>query len=54
MPSDKKQKRLKEGEDYYIDPSGLYVFTEKYHLKRGRCCKSACRHCPYGFRKKAK
>ncbi|MCO5251589.1 MAG: DUF5522 domain-containing protein [Candidatus Kapabacteria bacterium] len=23
------------------------VFTEKYHLERGYCCKSGCRHCPY-------
>lgn len=37
---------LEQGEDYYID-HGLYVFTEKYHLKRGYCCKSGCRHCPY-------
>jgi hypothetical protein len=44
--------KLKEGEDYYVDPkNGLVVFTEKYHLKRGYCCKSGCRHCPYGFKK---
>jgi hypothetical protein len=24
------------------------VFTEAYHLRRGRCCGSRCRHCPYG------
>jgi hypothetical protein len=23
------------------------VFTELYHLKRGHCCESGCRHCPY-------
>ncbi|MEM8586251.1 MAG: DUF5522 domain-containing protein [Bacteroidota bacterium] len=23
--------------------------TAAYHLKRGHCCKSGCRHCPYGF-----
>lgn len=23
------------------------VFTELYHLKRGHCCGSGCRHCPY-------
>ena len=35
-------------EDYYMDPiSGLLVFTAKYHLKRGHCCDSNCRHCPY-------
>ena len=43
---------LKEGEDYYITPEGYRCFTEKYHLKRGYCCKSGCRHCPYGFDKK--
>ncbi|NVK66443.1 MAG: hypothetical protein HWE22_17760 [Flavobacteriales bacterium] len=36
-------------EDYYTSPDGYIVFTEKYHLKRGYCCKSGCRHCPYGF-----
>ncbi|WP_317614728.1 DUF5522 domain-containing protein [Lishizhenia tianjinensis] len=36
-------------EDYYESPDGYIVFTEKYHLKRGHCCKSGCRHCPYGF-----
>jgi hypothetical protein len=33
---------------YYIE-NGFYVFTEYYHLLRGSCCKSGCRHCPYGF-----
>ncbi|MGW8121082.1 MULTISPECIES: DUF5522 domain-containing protein [Roseivirga] len=27
------------------------VFTAKYHLKRGYCCKNGCRHCPYGYKK---
>jgi len=35
-----------EGEDYYYDGSYM-VFTEKYHLKRGYCCGSGCRHCPW-------
>ncbi len=43
---------LKEGEDFYYTPEGYKCFTEKYHLKRGYCCKSGCRHCPYGFDKK--
>jgi hypothetical protein len=43
---------LKEGEDYYLNEQGLMVFTAKYHLKRGYCCQSGCRHCPYGFNKK--
>lgn len=24
------------------------VFTEDAHLRRGRCCASVCRHCPFG------
>jgi len=32
--------------DYYIE-DGVWVFTEWYHLKRGKCCGNACRHCPY-------
>ncbi|MEO6168793.1 MAG: DUF5522 domain-containing protein [Chitinophagales bacterium] len=43
---------LKEGIDYYINEEGLFVFTASYHLKRGFCCNSGCRHCPYGFDKK--
>jgi hypothetical protein len=35
-----------EGEDYYMDGPYL-VFTEAYHLKRGYCCNSGCRHCPW-------
>jgi hypothetical protein len=41
---------LVEGRDYYVDPDGLYVFTAEYLLARGYCCRSGCRHCPYGFR----
>jgi hypothetical protein len=33
-------------EDFYFDGPYL-VFTEAYHLKRGFCCNSGCRHCPY-------
>ena len=35
-------------EDYYFEGS-LMVFTAAYHRKRGYCCHSGCRHCPYGF-----
>jgi hypothetical protein len=35
--------------DYYIEGPNL-VFTAAYHLKRGYCCNSGCRHCPYGFK----
>jgi len=36
-----------EAEDYYYEGLNL-VFTAAYHLKRGACCGSGCRHCPYG------
>ncbi len=41
---------LPNDDEYYME-NGFMVFTEAYHLRRGYCCKSACRHCPYGFRK---
>jgi hypothetical protein len=37
---------LVEGEDYYLE-AGLIVFTAGYHRRRGYCCDSGCRHCPY-------
>ncbi len=43
-----KQNQLEE-DDFYYSEQGFIVYTEKYHLKRGYCCKSGCRHCPYGF-----
>jgi hypothetical protein len=33
-------------EDFYCE-NGLMVFTAAYHLKRGYCCNSGCRHCPF-------
>ncbi len=38
--------KMVEGIDYYIE-NGFWVFSEWSHLKRGTCCGSACRHCPY-------
>ena len=32
--------------DYYIE-NGRWVFTEVFHQKRGTCCGSGCRHCPF-------
>ena len=40
-----------ENADFYIE-DGNVVFTETYLKKRGYCCESGCRHCPYGFKKK--
>jgi hypothetical protein len=36
-------------EDYYFSEKGYMVFTAKYLLKRGYCCKNGCKHCPYGY-----
>ena len=33
-------------EDFYYEGPYL-VFTAAYHLKRGYCCNSGCRHCPF-------
>ncbi|XP_021260612.1 uncharacterized protein C1orf53 homolog, partial [Numida meleagris] len=36
------------GRQTYVDPgTGYQVLTEAAHLRRGKCCGSACRHCPY-------
>jgi len=43
-----KRSKLNEDE-FYLNEEGFVVFTEKYHLKRGYCCKSGCKHCPYGY-----
>jgi hypothetical protein len=34
------------GEDFYTEGRSM-VFTELYHLRRGYCCESGCRHCPF-------
>ena len=50
--SDRLQRLGLEPGDYYFSKEGYLVFTEQYHLKRGYCCQSGCRHCPYGFNAK--
>ena len=42
---------LIEGIHYYKEEE-YRVFTELYLLSRGFCCRSGCRHCPYGFKKR--
>src|SRR5260370_34108172 len=37
---------LVAGEDYYCEGAAI-VFTAHYLLRRGYCCESGCRHCPY-------
>jgi hypothetical protein len=39
---------LDSGADTYVDPrSGYTVLTASYLARRGHCCESGCRHCPY-------
>lgn len=38
---------LVENEDFYLDPRGYRVMTEKFLAARGYCCGNGCRHCPY-------
>lgn len=44
--SDPGNKATPEQPDFYLE-NGLLVFTAAHHLKRGECCGSGCRHCPY-------
>jgi len=37
---------LKASHDYYLEGDAM-VFTESYLRRRGYCCGSGCRHCPY-------
>jgi len=42
----RSQPALIEGEDYYSEGPAI-VFTARYLRRRGYCCESGCRHCPY-------
>ncbi len=37
---------LKQGVDYVIE-NGMFVFTADYLRRRGKCCGSGCKNCPY-------
>ena len=43
----KKFKEDFSSREGFYKENGNVVFTEKYHLNRGYCCESGCRHCPY-------
>ena len=47
MTEEAEPGELVEGIDYYMD-GPAFVFTAAYHSRRGYCCNSGCRHCPYG------
>lgn len=46
--ADLHRRSVDAGAERYVDPAtGYHVMTELYHLRRGSCCGSGCRHCPY-------
>jgi len=46
LPCDRRlSPALQDGDCYY--EAGRMVFSASYHLRRGFCCGSGCRHCPY-------
>jgi hypothetical protein len=45
-PRTEPKAEFKEGVDYYFE-NGLMVLTAAFLRKRGYCCGSGCRHCPY-------
>ncbi len=50
MEQELRQRTVHEAEegDSYLDAAtGFVVFTEGYHRRRGYCCGSGCRHCPF-------
>jgi hypothetical protein len=46
VPPSRQETGALEPEDFYYEGPYL-VFTERYLRKRGYCCNSGCRHCPY-------
>ena len=49
-PNRPDENLLVEGEDFYRE-GPYFVFTEAYLRRRGNCCESGCRHCPWGHGK---
>jgi len=45
QPSNATAQKILPG-DFYFE-TGRMVFTAEYHSRRGYCCGSGCRHCPY-------
>jgi hypothetical protein len=41
-----KEFKFEQGRDYYLE-KGQIIMTESYLKRRGKCCGSGCRHCPF-------
>ncbi|MBA2619906.1 MAG: hypothetical protein H0U87_01760 [Acidobacteria bacterium] len=50
IEADAGENKFVEGIDYYFE-NGLMVLTERFLLKRGYCCRSGCRNCPFTIEK---
>lgn len=48
VPFPKNKEERIQGLHGYWEGTKL-VSTEFYHLQRGSCCQTGCRHCAYGF-----
>ena len=49
-PAQLHRDAVRAGELYYQDPAtGYRVMTALAHRRRGECCGSGCRHCPYDY-----
>jgi hypothetical protein len=46
----KKKPLFDDDEEFYINDSGLFVFTADFLLKRGYCCGNGCLHCPFEYK----
>ncbi len=44
------KKTLFDDDEFYVNDSGLFVFTAEYLLKRGYCCGNGCLHCPFDYK----
>lgn len=47
MPTDPPEPAAEADQPDFFIEGGLLVYTASFHLKRGSCCGSGCRHCPY-------
>ncbi|RLS35336.1 MAG: hypothetical protein DWH79_02355 [Planctomycetota bacterium] len=46
MPPLESPDPIPDEPDFYWE-GGFVVFRASHHLKRGSCCGSGCRHCPF-------
>jgi hypothetical protein len=53
MSAEANNAPLVEGEDFYWE-GGAVVFTARFLLRRGYCCRNGCRHCPFGFKREGR